>query len=173
MLRTRDVQEKCDRDARRAMRRLKEKLDAEDPTQAEIWDKKYKFFSNKKVKYSHDTFLKAQYDPLRGPLPAAWDEELKPSHLTYVERGAASSKQMDPDSQKRRSSNISDRTMKQLDRTMNRLDRLLQNPPHQSNLQPGAYAHPSKHKYFNGGCNFSARYRLQTQEPWEFCQFDD
>lgn len=171
MLRTAEIQEKCDRDARRALKRLNEKLQAEDPMQANIWEKKYKFFSNAKVQHTHGTFLKAQTDQLRGKLPGSWDEELKPTHMTYVERVARAKESSSPS--RKKPTGMAEETEKALNGTMSRLDKLLQNPPSPKNLLPGVYAHPGKYKYFNGGCNFSMRYRLQTEDPWYFSRDSD
>lgn len=169
MLRTSEIQEKCDRDARRAMKQLAEKLQGDDPMQHGIWESKYKFFSNYRVKHSHGTFLKAQSDPLRGPLEESWDEDLKPTHMTYVER-ATKAQESGSAPARKTPGRMTEKTEKALNGTMKRLDQLLQNPPSANNLRPGAYANPGKYKYFGGGCNFSMRYRTQTEEPWEFTQ---
>lgn len=75
-----EISEQCTQEAKKSKATMAKIVKAEDPIDEIVWNRKYKFFSNPVMKYSHGNYIKAMNDPLRGPITPWEDNFVLPEH---------------------------------------------------------------------------------------------
>merc|ERR1719421_2787378 len=74
------ISAQCTEEAKKSMEKMAAQSAENNPLDEIVWNRKYKFFSNPVMKYSHGNYIKAMNDPLRGPITPWEDNFVLPEH---------------------------------------------------------------------------------------------
>lgn len=175
------VKEQCSKEAKRSMEKMAKLRIENNPVNELVWNKKYKFFSNSVMKHRHETYAKAQSDPLRGEV-TPWEKSFALPEHRWVERQEASEAERTsspsgeprppvgppgcPSVPNKAGPPILQPTASDeaLTKTLNMVNKVVATRPRSVQASSRKW---SKYHYFAGGGLHSGRFKLQGQEdPW-------
>jgi hypothetical protein len=176
------VSEQCTKEANKSKARMADICAENNPLNEFVWARKYKFFSNQKMKFRHGTYAKAQSDPLRGGEVTPWENSFVLPEHRWVERQETeaahgrSSPSGDPRPpvgapgcptvpKKAAPPTLQPTASDEaLAKTLEKVNKMVAKSPKSTQTCQRVW---SKYHYFNGGGQNSDRFRLQGKDdPW-------